>query len=76
MERSASVFKYYGNIFRNEKKKKAKIKEEKLKKTRNKIIPLSKKDIIDNNNNINILFSTFNILKSNKMEEKDSNLDS
>ena len=41
--------------------KKAKIKEEKLKKTRNKINPLSQKDIIDNN--INILFSTFNIVK-------------
>ena len=27
-------------------------------------------------NNISILFSTFNILKSNKMEEKDPNLDS
>ncbi len=54
--------------------KKAKIKKEKLKKTRNKINQLSQKDIIDNN--INILFSTFNILKSNKMEEKDPNLDS
>ena len=61
MERSASVFKYYGNKFINEKMKKAKIKVEKLKKTRNKINPLSQKDIIDNN--INILFSTFNIVK-------------
>ena len=67
MERSASVFKYYGNKFINDKMKKAKIKEEKLKKTR-KINRLSQKEIIDNN--ISILFSTFNILKSNKMEEK------
>ena len=74
MERNASVFKYYGNKFISEKMKKAKIKKEKLKKTRNKINQLSQKDIIDNN--INILFSTFNILKSNKMEEKDPNLDS
>jgi hypothetical protein len=58
MERSASIFKYYGNKIINDKMKKAKIKEEKLKKTRNKINPLSQKDIIDNN--ISILFSTFN----------------
>ena len=74
MERSASIFKYYGNKFINDKMKKAKKNEEKLKKTRNKINQLSQKDIIDNN--ISILFSTFNILKSNKMEEKDPNLDS
>ena len=54
--------------------KKAKKNEEKLKKTRNKINQLSQKDIIDNN--ISILFSTFNILKAKKMEEKDPNLDS
>ena len=54
--------------------KKAKIKEKKLKKTQNKINQLSQKYIIDNN--FNILFSTFNILKANKMEEKDPNLDS
>ena len=35
---------------------------------------MSQKDIIDNN--INILFSTFNILKSNKMEDKDPNFNS
>ena len=74
MERSTSVFKYYGNKFINDKMKKAKKNEEKLKKNRNKINQLSQKDIIDNN--IGILFSTFNILKSNKMEEKDPNLDS
>ena len=74
MERSTSVFKYYGNKFINDKMKKAKKNEEKLKKTRNKINQLSQKDIIDNN--ISILFLTFNILKSNKMEEKDPNLDS
>ena len=74
MERSASVFKYYGNKFIHEKMEKIKKKEEKLKKNRNKINQLSQKDIIDNN--INILFSTFNILKSNKMEEKDPNFDS
>ena len=45
-----------------------------MKKTLNKINQLNQKDIIDNN--INNLFSTFNILKSNKMEEKDPNLDS
>ena len=74
MERSASVFKYYGNKFINEKMKKAKTKEEKLKKTRNKINRLSQKDFEDNN--ISILFSSFNILKSNKMEEKDPNFNS
>ena len=73
MERSTSVFKYYGNKFINDKMKEAKKNEEKLKKTSNKINQLSQKDIIDNN--ISILFSTFNILKSNKMEEKDPNLD-
>ena len=74
MERSASIFKYYGNKIINDKMKKAKIKEEKLKKTRIKINLLSQKYIIDNT--ISILFSTFNILKSNKMEKKDPNLDS
>ena len=74
MERSASIFKYYDNKFINDKMKKAKKNEEKLKKTRNKINQLSQKDIIDNN--ISILFSTFNFLKSNKMEEKESNLNS
>ena len=39
-----------------------------------KINQLSQEDIIDNS--ISILFSSFNILKSNKMEEKDPNLDS
>ena len=71
MERSTSVFKYYGNKFINDKMKKAKKNEEKLKKTRNRINPLSE-DFEDNN--INILFSTFNILKSNKMEEKNLTL--
>ncbi len=65
---------YFNNKFIIEKMKKAKIKEKKLKKTQNKINPLSQKYIIDNN--FNILFSTFNILKANKMEEKDPNLDS
>ena len=74
MERSASIFKYYGNKFIEDKMKKAKKREEKLKKTRNKINPLSQKDFEDNN--ISILFSTFNILKSNKMEEKDPNSNS
>ena len=73
MERSVSIFKYYGNEFINDKMKKAKKREEKLKKTRNRINPLSQKDFEDNN--ISILFSTFNIIKSNKMEEKDPNLD-
>ena len=35
---------------------------------------LSQKDFEDNN--ISILYSTFNIIKSNQMEEKDHNLDS
>ena len=74
MERSASIFKYYGNKFIDDKMKKAKKREEKLKKTRNKINPLTQKDFEDNN--ISILFSTFNILKSNKMEEKDPNSNS
>ena len=74
MERSASIFKYYGNKFIDDKMKKAKKREEKLKKTRNRINPLSQKDFEDNN--ISFLFSSFNILKSNKMEEKDPNLDS
>ena len=74
MERSASIFKYYGNKFIDDKMKKAKQREEKLKKTRNRINPLIQKDFEDNN--ISILFSSFNILKSNKMEEKDPNLDS
>ena len=43
MERSASIFKYYGNKF-IDKMKKAKKGEEKLKKTRNRINPLSHKD--------------------------------
>ena len=72
MERSTSVFKYYGNKFINDKMKKAKKNEEKLKKTRNIINPLNQKDFEDNN--ISILFSSFNILKSNKMEEKDLTL--
>ena len=54
--------------------KKAKKRKEKLKKTRNKINPLSQKDFEDNN--ISILFSSFNILKSNKMEEKAPNFNS
>ena len=74
MERSASIFKYYGNKFIDDKMKKAKKSEEKLKKTRNRINPLSQKDFEDNN--ISILFSSFNILKSNKMEEKDPNFNS
>ena len=75
MERSTSIFKYYGNKFIDDKMKKTKKREEKLRGTRNKINPLSKKDFEDNNN-ISILFSSFNILKSNKMEEKDPNSDS
>ena len=43
MERSASIFKYYGNEFIDDKMKKAKKREEKLKKTRNKINQLSQK---------------------------------
>ena len=74
MERSASIFKYYGNKFIDDKMKKAKKREEKLKKTRNRINPLSQKDFEDNN--ISILFSSFNILKSNKMEEKEPNFNS
>ena len=74
MERSASIFKYHGNKFIDDKMKKAKKREEKLKKTRNRMNPLSQKDFEDNN--ISILFSSFNILKSNKTEEKDPNLDS
>ena len=74
MERSASIFKYYGNEFIDDKMKKAKKREEKLKKNINRINPLSQKEFEDNN--ISILFSTFNILKSNKMEEKDLNLNS
>ena len=49
MERSPSVFKYYGNKFINDKMKKAKKNEEKLKKTRNRTNPLSQKDFEDNN---------------------------
>ena len=74
MERSSSIFNNYENKFIDDKMKKAKKREEKLKKTRNKINPLSQKDFEDNN--ISILFSTFNILKSNKMEEKDPNSNS
>ena len=74
MERSASIFKYYGNKFINDKMKKAIKKQEKIKKTRNKINRLAQEDITDNN--INILFSICNILKSNQMEEKGPNLDS
>ena len=44
MERSASIFKYYGNEFIDDKMKKVKKIEEKLKKTRNRINPLSQKD--------------------------------
>ena len=54
--------------------KKVKKKKEKLKKARNRINPLCQKDIIDNY--ISILFSTFSILKSNKMEENNHNFDS
>ena len=36
MERSASIFKYYGNEFIDDKMKKAKKREEKLKIIRNK----------------------------------------
>ena len=50
--------------------KKAKRKEVKLKAI-NRINPLSQKYFEDNN--ISILFSSFNILKSNKIEEKDPN---
>ena len=67
MERSTSIFKYYGHKFIDDKMKKAKKREEKLKKTRNRINPLNEKDFEDNN--ISILFSTFNIFKSNKIEE-------
>ena len=74
MERSTSILNYYGNKFIDDKMKKAKKREEKLKKTRNRINPLSQKDFEDNN--ISILFSSFNILKSNKMEEKDPNFNS
>ena len=63
-----------GNEFIDDKMKKAKKREEKLKKTRNRINPLIQKDFEDNY--ISILFSTFNILKSNKMEEKDPNINS
>ena len=73
MERSASIFKYYGNKFIDDKMKKAKKREEKLKKTRNRINPLSQKDF--EHNNTSILFSTFIIFKSNKIEEKDYNSD-
>ena len=59
MEWSASIFKYYGNTFINDKMKKAIKKQEKLKKTRNRINRLSQENIADNN--IRILFSTFNI---------------
>ena len=43
MERSASIFKYYGNKFIDDKMKKAKKREEKLKKTINRIYHLAKK---------------------------------
>ena len=68
MERITSVFKYYGNKFINDKMKKTIKKQEKIKKTRNRINRLSLENITDNN--INILFSTFNILKSNKRKKK------
>ena len=58
MERSASIFIYYCNKFICDKLKKAKKKEKKQKKTRNRINPISQKDIIIYN--ISILFSTFN----------------
>ena len=41
MERSASIFIYYGNKFIDDKMKKSKKREEKLKKTRNRINQLS-----------------------------------
>ena len=44
MERSASIFKYYANKFIDDKMKKARKREEKLKKTCNRINPLSQKD--------------------------------
>ena len=50
MERSTSIFKYYGHKFIGDKMKKDKKREEKLRGTRNKINPLSKKDFEDNNN--------------------------
>ena len=71
MERRASMFKDYGNKFIDDKMKKTKKREEKLKKTRIRINPLAQKDFGDNN--ISILFSSFKILKSNKMKEKDPN---
>jgi len=52
--------------------RKLKKREEKLRKTQNRINPISQEDIPDNNI---ILFSTFNILKSNKVEEKDPSSD-
>ena len=73
MERSSNIYKYYGNKFIEDKMKKAKKREEKLKKIRNRINPISQKDFEDNN--ISILFSSLNNLKSNKMEEKDPNSD-
>ena len=69
--KDSSIFKYYKFI--NVKMKKANKQQEKLKKTLNRINLLSQEDISDNN--ISILFSTFNNLKSNKMEEKDPNSD-
>ena len=68
MERSPSIFNNYGNEFIDDNMKKAKKRKEKLKKTRNKINPLSQKDF--EHNNTSILFSTFIIFKSNKIEEK------
>ncbi len=44
-------------------------KKKKLNKTRIRINPLNREDIADNN--ISILFSTFNTFKSNKVGKKD-----
>ena len=60
MERSASIFKYIDIKFIDDKMKKAKKREEKLKKTRKKINPLSQKDFEDNN--IIILVFYFQLL--------------
>ena len=57
MERSASIFKYYGNKFIDDKMKKAKKREEKLKKTQNRLNSISQEYFEDNN--ISILFFNF-----------------
>ena len=58
MEKRDSIFKHYDNQFIDDKIKKAKKGEEKLKKTRNIINSLIQKDFEENN--ITILFSNFN----------------